>query len=68
METRSRPIHWFCLCLVIWSHRVAPPPPSNAPIAAPFLPPITAPRPAPAPADDPMMRALFLTERVGRRV
>ena len=32
---------------------------------APFLPPISAPTPAPTPADDPMITALFFTERVG---
>src|SRR5689334_3474717 len=51
---------------VIWSQMAAPPPPIRAPIPAPFLPPTAAPTPAPTPADDPMMIALFFTDRVGR--
>ena len=52
------------LRLVTWSHTAAPPPPMAAPMSAPFLPPMAAPTPAPAPAEDPMMMALFATERV----
>ena len=52
------------LRLVTWSQTAAPPPPMAAPMSAPFLPPMAAPTPAPAPAEDPMMMALFATERV----
>ena len=52
------------LRLVTWSQMAAPPPPMAAPMSAPFLPPTAAPTPAPAPAEDPMMMALFATERV----
>ena len=54
------------LRLVTWSQTAAPPPPMAAPMSAPFLPPMAAPTPAPAPAEDPMMMALFATERVLR--
>ena len=54
------------LRLVTWSQMAAPPPPMAAPMSAPFLPPMAAPTPAPAPAEDPMMMALFATERVLR--
>src|SRR3954469_10789082 len=50
---------------VIWSQSAAPPPPMSAPMPAPFLPPTAAPMPAPTPADDPMITALFFTERFG---
>jgi hypothetical protein len=48
---------------VTWSQIASPPPPIKAPMSAPFLPPTAAPTPAPAPAEDPMMIALFFTER-----
>ena len=50
---------------VTWSQIAAPPPPISAPMPAPFFPPMAAPTPAPTPADDPMMIALFFTDRVG---
>ena len=34
---------------------------------APFFPPTAAPMPAPTPAEEPMMTALYFTERFGWR-